>query len=118
MDDNLVMENPCFSSLAGRAGLRAAGHSPNHAALATRKTCQNHEFTDSFAPLTSLWASHICPQRSSGYRVISLALLAVEPRIAEFPLIAERFRIGAGAAMRHDELIGNRKPPIMAETPD
>jgi hypothetical protein len=71
----------------GRAGSGAAGHSPNHAALATRKTCQNHEFADSFAPLTSLEASHISPQRSSGYRAILLALLAVEPWIAEFPLI-------------------------------
>jgi hypothetical protein len=73
---------------AGWTGwLRAAGHSPNHPALATRKTCQNHEFADSFAPLTTLKAGHICPQRCSGYRAISLALLAVEPWIADFPLI-------------------------------
>jgi hypothetical protein len=86
MDDNVVMENPYLQSRRD-GGSRAAGHSPNHAALATRKTCQNHEFADSFAPLTTLGAGHICPQRCSGYRVISLALSAVEPRIAEFPLI-------------------------------
>jgi hypothetical protein len=27
--------------------------------LATRKGCQNDEILDSFAPLTSLWPSHI-----------------------------------------------------------
>jgi hypothetical protein len=48
------MENPYQRWLFG-----AAGHSPNHAALATRKTCQNDEILDSFAPLTSLWLSHI-----------------------------------------------------------
>jgi hypothetical protein len=37
----------------------AAGHSPNHAALATRKVCQNDEILDSLAPLTRLWPSHI-----------------------------------------------------------
>src|SRR5436305_9239536 len=85
----------------------AAGHSPNHAALATRKTCQNHEFADSFAPLTTLWASHISAQRSSGYRAILPALLAVEPRFAEFPLIGRTLPDQAGAVARHDELIGN-----------
>jgi hypothetical protein len=53
----------------------AAGHSPNHAALATRKTRQKDEILDSFAPLTTLGASHISPRRSNGYRVILLALL-------------------------------------------
>jgi hypothetical protein len=38
----------------------AAGHSPNRAALATRKVCQNDEILDRFAPLTRLRASHIC----------------------------------------------------------
>src|SRR3954449_1066620 len=63
------------------------GHSPNHAALETRKTCQNDEFPDIFAPLTSCWLSHICPRRCDGYRAISLALLDVGPRIVELPLI-------------------------------
>jgi hypothetical protein len=52
-DDKAVMENPYLQSR--KLGLFwAAGHSPNHAALATRKTCQNDEFRDSFAPLTTL----------------------------------------------------------------
>jgi hypothetical protein len=36
------MENP----LSKMGLLGAAGHSPNHAALATRKTCQNDEILD------------------------------------------------------------------------
>jgi hypothetical protein len=107
-DDNVAMENPYLQSR--RTGwFRAAGHSPNHAALATRKTCQNHEFADSFAPLTSLEASHISPQRSSGYRVILLALLAVEPRIAEIPLMMRKTSPDRDLVLtRHDELIGIR----------
>jgi hypothetical protein len=56
-DDEEVMENPYLQSpdLQGLGWpVWAAGHSPNHAALATRKTCQNDEFLDSFAPLTTL----------------------------------------------------------------
>jgi hypothetical protein len=52
------MENPYQTT--GRSG--AAGHSPNHVALATRKTCQNDEILDGFAPLTRLWPSHISPE--------------------------------------------------------
>jgi hypothetical protein len=37
----------------------AAGHSPNHVALATRKVCQNDEILDRLTPLTSLCPSHI-----------------------------------------------------------
>jgi hypothetical protein len=49
------MENPYT-----KMGLFGApGHSPNRAALATRKTCQNDEILDSFAPLTSFRPSHI-----------------------------------------------------------
>src|SRR3954447_16252501 len=97
----------------------AAGHSPNHAALATRKTCQNDEFLDSFAPLTTLWASHISPRRSNGYRVISLALLAVEPLIAQLPLMTRTLR-GPGLSFlaRHDELIKRSGAALMAETPN
>jgi hypothetical protein len=112
MDGSAVMENP------SSCRRDAAGHSPNHAALATRKTCQNDEFPDIFVPLTSVKASHISPRRCDGYRAISLALLAVEPRIVESHSLGERFRIGACATARHDELIGNREPPIMAETPN
>src|ERR1700692_4840817 len=66
----------------------AAGHSPNQGALATRKVCQNDEFLDTFAPLTSLRPGHICPKpKSMAIALISLAFLAVEPWIAEFPLI-------------------------------
>jgi hypothetical protein len=46
------------------------------------------------------------------------ALLAVEPRIAEFPLIWRMLRIGAVAAMRHDELIGNRVDNVTAASPN
>jgi hypothetical protein len=56
-DDEEVMENPYLQSPDFKAWVGlfwAAGHSPNHAALATRKTCQNDEFPDSFAPLTTL----------------------------------------------------------------
>jgi hypothetical protein len=45
------MENPYLLKM-GLFG--AAGHSPNHVTLATRKVCQNDEILDSFAPLTSL----------------------------------------------------------------
>jgi hypothetical protein len=50
------MENPY---LKGSGLFGAAGHSPNHAVLATRKLCQNDEILDRFAPLTTLWPSHI-----------------------------------------------------------
>jgi hypothetical protein len=40
------MENPYLLKM-GLFG--AAGHSPNHVALATRKTCQNDEILDRFA---------------------------------------------------------------------
>jgi hypothetical protein len=53
------MENPYLLKM-GLFG--AAGHSPNHVTLATRKVCQNDEILDSFAPLTSLWPSHISPK--------------------------------------------------------
>jgi hypothetical protein len=46
------------------------------------------------------------------------AFLAVEPWIAEFPLIWRIFPDRAGAAMRHDELIGNLVDHVMAATPN
>jgi hypothetical protein len=120
-DDKEVMENPYLQSPDLQCGglFWAAGHSPNHAALATRKTCQNDEFPDSFAPLTTLQASHISPRRSSGYRAILLALLAVEPLIAQLPLMT-RTLPGPGPSFlaRHDELMGDRGPLYMAETPN
>jgi hypothetical protein len=84
----LIFKAQIFKAWVGLLG--AAGHSPNRAALATRKTCQNDEFPDSLAPLTTLWASHISPRRSNGYRAILPALLAVEPRIAELPLMMRK----------------------------
>jgi hypothetical protein len=60
----------------------AAGHSPNHRALATRKVCQNDEFLDIYPALTSLQPSHISPLRVSGDSAYFAALLAVEPWIA------------------------------------
>src|SRR6266545_5673423 len=58
-----VMENPYLLKM-GLFG--AAGHSPNHVTLATRKVCQNDEILDRFAPLTSLWPSHISPVWADG----------------------------------------------------
>jgi hypothetical protein len=63
-DDEEVMENPYLQSRVVAGLFWAAGHSPNHAALATRKTCQNDEILDSFAPLTTPWSGHISPRRS------------------------------------------------------
>src|SRR6267154_188235 len=51
-----VMQNPCLEE--GKV-LRRRGHSPNHLALATRKVCQNDEFLDILAALTSHRPSHI-----------------------------------------------------------
>jgi hypothetical protein len=56
------MENPYLLHM-GLFG--AAGHSPNHVTLATRKVCQNDEFLDRPAPLTRLWASHISAKPKS-----------------------------------------------------
>jgi hypothetical protein len=98
----------------------AAGHSPNRVALATRKVCQNDEILDSFTPLTRLWRSHISAQpKSMAIARFWAAFLAVEPRIAQFPLIWRiPLEIGAGAAMRHDELIGRLMEYVMAATPN
>jgi hypothetical protein len=113
------MENPYLQSRVVAGLFWAAGHSPNHAALATRKTCQNDEILDSFAPLTTLRVSHISPRRSDGYGAILLALLAVEPRIAKLPLMMRMLPgFGTFVLMRHDELIGNRRPRMMAATPN
>jgi hypothetical protein len=113
----LIFKAQIFKAWAGV--FWAAGHSPNHAALATRKTCQNDEFPDSFAPLTTLWASHISPRRCSGYRAILLALLAVEPLIAQLPLMT-RTLPGSGPWFlpRHDELIKRSGATLKAETPN
>jgi hypothetical protein len=62
--------------------LGAAGQSPNHAALATRKVCQNDEILDSFAPLTSLWPSHISAKPGRWRWRAFGCVLAVEPWIA------------------------------------
>src|SRR4051794_18219803 len=60
-ENELVMENPYLGERQ-----QAAGHSPNHLGLATRKVCQNDEILDRFAfaarrkaPLTRLGPSHI-----------------------------------------------------------
>jgi hypothetical protein len=96
----------------------AAGHSPNHVALATRKVCQNDEILDRFAPLTSLWPSHISAKPKSMAMAYLAAFLAIEPWIVEFPLIWRMpLRIGAVAAVRHDELMGNLVDRFMAVTP-
>jgi hypothetical protein len=106
------MENPYLKD--GAVG--AAGHSPNRVALATRKTCQNDEILERFAPLTSLWPSHISAKsKPVAMARISLAFLAVEPWIAEFPLIWLRPPgPGACAAMRHDQLPGTRVEHVTA----
>jgi hypothetical protein len=46
------------------------------------------------------------------------AFLAVEPWIAQFPLIRRMLPDRAGAAMRHDELIGNLVDHVTAATPN
>jgi len=54
----------------------------------------------------------------SGDGVYLAAFLAVEPWIAEFPPFGGCLRIGAGAAMRHDELMGNLVDHVTAATPN
>jgi hypothetical protein len=76
----------------------AAGHSPNHVALATRKVCQNDEILDSFAtPFRPFRAvdkaptqPYLCPTGQWRWRLFGGALV-VEPWIAEFPLIWRMF---------------------------
>ena len=63
--------------------LEAAGHSPNHAGLATRKVCQNDEFLDILRqPLTTPWPSHISAGPLDGDSAYFAAFFAVEPWIA------------------------------------
>jgi hypothetical protein len=114
-DDKEVMENPYLQSRvwAGRGG----GTLAQSWRLGNAKTCQNDEFPDSFAPLTTLWASHISPRRSSGYRAILLVLLAVEPRIADLPVMMRKIPNWDLILARHDELIGSLGQ-LMAETPN
>jgi hypothetical protein len=71
-----------------------------------------------FAPLTSLWPSHISAKPKSMAIARFCCVLAVEPWIAQFPLIWRISRIWAGAAMRHDELIGNLVDHITTATPN
>jgi hypothetical protein len=64
----------------------AAGHSPNHVALATRKVCQNDEILDSFAmPVRPLRAvdkaktrPYLCPIGQWRWRLFCGAF-GVEP---------------------------------------
>jgi hypothetical protein len=110
------MENPYLSKM-GLFG--AAGHSPNHVVLATRKVCQNDEILDRLAALTSLWHSHISPRLGQWRWRAFGCVLAIEPRIAQFPLIGRmRPGSGPGAAMRHDELIGTSVDHFTAATPN
>ena len=46
------------------------------------------------------------------------AFLAIEPWIAEFPLIWRMFPVQDWSAVRHDELIGNLVDHGMAATPN
>jgi hypothetical protein len=50
--------------------------------------------------------------------LISLAFLAVEPWIAEFPLSWRMHPDRGQSAMRHDELIGKRVEIVMAALPN
>src|SRR5262249_12510292 len=85
--NEVVMQNPCKF---GMSQFRRAGQSPNRVTLATRNSCQNHEFQDRPEgprplppPLTRLWPSHISPDVvSMAIALILLTFLAVEPRIA------------------------------------
>jgi hypothetical protein len=53
----------------------AAGHSPNHLMMATRKLCQNHEYLDRFDPLTSPKPSHISENRATSHIIVAFGLL-------------------------------------------
>jgi hypothetical protein len=62
---------------------------------------------------------YLCKTSVGGDGAYFAALLAIEPWIAEFPLIWRMpLRIGACAAVRHNELIGNPVDHAMAATPN
>jgi hypothetical protein len=110
------MENPYLLKM-GLFG--AAGHSPNHVALATRKVCQNDEFLDGLAPLTRLWPSHISAKPKSMARArIWLRFWPLNHGLRNSHSFGGRSRVGAGAVMRHDELIVNLVDHFMAATPN
>jgi hypothetical protein len=96
-----------------------AGHSPNHVALATRKVCQNDEILDRFAPLTSLWPSHISAKpKSMAVARIWLLFWPLNLGLRNSHSLGGYSRIGTGAAMRHDELIGSLVDYVTAATPN
>jgi hypothetical protein len=61
-DDKEVMENPYLKAVV--QAVLGGGTLAQSCRLGNAKTCQNDEILDSFAPLTTLWASHISPRRS------------------------------------------------------
>src|SRR6266404_533090 len=69
-----VMQNPCLED----GILKAAGHSPNHGALATRKVCQNDEFPDRPAPQIGA-TSHVDKPLTQPYlcAIVSTAIALV-----------------------------------------
>jgi hypothetical protein len=108
------MENPYHLKM-GLFG--AAGHSPNHVALATRKVCQNDEFRDRSTPLTSLCPSHISAKPKSMAIARFWRFWPLNPGLLNSHSFGGYPRIGTGAAMRHDELIGKLVDHFTAATP-
>jgi hypothetical protein len=74
---------------------RAAGHSPNRLALATRKVCQNDEFRAGFAAVDKARTGpYLCENRVSRDGAFGLRFWPMNLRFAEFPLIWRSCRIG------------------------
>jgi hypothetical protein len=120
------MENP----YAKKGLLGRRGHSPNRTALATRKVCQNDEILDGMAsrgslksvartavdkPLAQPYLSEAGPMAMT---LISLRFWPLNPGLLNLHSFGECSRIGAGAAMCHDELIGSLSYPVTAATPN
>jgi hypothetical protein len=72
------MENPCLEEGAAKA----AGHSPNQAALATRKSGKMMNSLTDGRTLTRPPPSHICAGTYGGDSAYFAAFFAVEPWIA------------------------------------
>jgi hypothetical protein len=59
---------------------------------------------------------YLCAIASMTRAFILLTFLAVEPRIACFPLIWRMLPVPDGGAPRHGELMGNAEDPVRAAT--
>jgi hypothetical protein len=107
------MENP---SLFGMGPIWRGGHSPNRLPLATRKSGEIMNSTIAFAPVPAILGGvdkaladpYLCGIVSMAIALYLLTFLAVEPRIADFPLIWRTLPDRGFAVARHGELIGNQ----------